>query len=164
MKLAQRLGVLVATAVAVGTVSVAVPAAAKAGRPESCRLLRTAEGSDAFAQPTTAPVPGHAPLLCDWSLGATDTRPAAAISVFLKRGDDATNDYSLARGFHRDGQIKLRGLGRRAFYAPDLETVYVLKDPATIFFIQGLFPDDGVDATGVQSALVELAGRASRRV
>src|SRR5262245_15728631 len=112
MKLAQRLGVLVA--IAVGTVSVAVPAAAKAGRPESCRLLRTAEVSDAFAQPTTAPAPGHAPLLCDFLLGATDTRPAGVVSVYLLRGDRASDDYDLAWDFSRDSRIKLRGLGRRA--------------------------------------------------
>jgi hypothetical protein len=164
MRLARGLGILVA--VVVGTAAAAVPAAAagKADRPESCRLLRAAEITEAFAQPTSGATPGHAPLLCDWSLSATDTRGAAAISVFLKRGDDATDDYSLARGFHREAQIKLRGLGRRAFYAPDLETVYVLEDPATIFFVQGLFPSEGLDAAGVQSALVELAGKASRRV
>ena len=164
MRLVHRFGILVA--VVVGTVvALVVPAGAKAAeRPESCRLLRATEITQAFAQPTAGGNPGHAPLLCDWSLGATDTRPAGAISVFLKRGDDATNDYSLARGFHRDGQITLRGLGRRAFYAPDLETVYVLEDSGTIFFIQGLFPEEGVDATGLRSALVALAGKASRRV
>jgi hypothetical protein len=164
MRPAQRFVTLVAVAAAV-MASLAAPAsAAKEARPEACRLLRAAEVTQLLEQPTTGGTPGHAPLLCDWSLAATDTRPAGAISVFLKRGDDATDDFNLARGFG-DSQVKLRGLGRRAFYAPDFDTVYVLRDPTTIFFIQGLYPSDAtIDPTGLQSALVALAGKAARRV
>jgi hypothetical protein len=157
---------LVAVAVAVGTVALAVPAAgAGADRPESCRLLRAAEITQALAQPTAAGTPGHAPLVCDWPLAATDTRPAGAISVYLRRGGEATHDFDLARKFHRDSRIELRDLGRRAFYAPGLETVYVLEDPATVFFVQGLYATGTtVDAAGLQSALVALAGKAAQRV
>ena len=161
MSLAQRVGVVVA--VVLGTVAPAAPAGAKADRPESCRLLRTAEVSEAFTQPTTSPAPGHAPLLCDFLLSATDTRPAGVVSVYLKRGNGAAGDFDLARDFSGDTRVKLHGLGRRAFYAPDYGAVYVLRDPATILFVQGLFPANAVDGTGLQSALVGLAGKATHR-
>jgi hypothetical protein len=163
MRLVQWFGVLVA--VAIGTVAVAVPAAAKADRPESCRLLRAAEITQALSQPAAGGAPGHAPLVCDWSLAPTDSRPAGAISVYLMRGDTAADDFDLAHDFHRDGRIKLRGLGQRAFYTPSYDAVYVLKDPGTVLVVQGLYPADAtIDPTGLQSALVALAGKASRRV
>jgi hypothetical protein len=170
MRLAQRFGSLLAVAIAAGvmTSSAAMAAptpAAKAARPESCRLLRAAEITRALEQPTADAAPGNAPMLCAWTLDATETRPAGSISVYLHRGDGAVDDFDLARDFHHATRIKLRGLGQRAFYAPDLDTVYVLEDPATVFFVQGLYPTDGtVDATGLQSALVSLAGKAARRV
>jgi hypothetical protein len=147
------------------TAPVAGPAgaAAKSDRPESCHLLRSSEITETFAQPTAGATPGHAPQLCDWTLGATDTRPAGMISVYLKRGDSATSDFDLARDFTGDARIKLRGLGRQAFYAPGYNAVYVLRDRATILFVQGLYPDGAVDATGLQSALVALAGKATHR-
>jgi hypothetical protein len=90
------------------------------------------------------------------------------ISVYLRRGNGATNDFDLARDFTGAARVKLRGLGRRAFYAQGFDTVYVLENPSTIFFVQGLYAtgttDGAVDAGALQSALVSLAGKASRRV
>ena len=165
MRSAHRFAVFVAVVVAIAAVAEPAGAAAKTDRPESCRLLRAAEITEALAQPTAGATPSHVPQLCDWTLAATDTRPAGEVSVYLRRGDSAIHDFNLARDFHGDSRIKLGGLGRRAFYAPALETVYVLEDPATVFFVQGLYPTGAtVDATGLQTALVALAGKAAQRV
>jgi hypothetical protein len=140
-------------------------AAGKAPGRESCGLLRTAEVTHALEQPSVGPVAGAAPPLCDWSLRSTETRPAGAVSVYLRRGDDARKAYALAKEFHQDSQVRLRGLGQRAFYAPALGTVYVLEDPETLFYVQGAYPTGAnVDADGLQRALVGLAGKAERRV
>ena len=158
----RSLVVLVAVVMATAVLGGPAGAAAKA-QPASCRLLRAADITAAFAQPTAAPAPGHAPLLCDWLLAATDSRPAGVVSVYLKHGTSATSDYDLARDFTGNTRVKVSGLGRRAFYAPDYGTVYVLRDPSTILFVQGLFETDTVDGTGMQSALVALAGKAAHR-
>jgi len=162
MRFAQRLGMLVA--VVVGTVALAVPAAAETDRPESCRMLRAAEITQALEQPTAGAAPNPLPSVCGWSLAATANRPAGAVFVYLRRGGGATHDYDLARDFSRDSRIKLRGLGRRAFYAPALETVYVLQDSDTVFFVKGAYPTGApTDPTGLQTALVALAGKVARR-
>jgi hypothetical protein len=163
MRLARWFGILVAVALGTATFSGPAAAAANSHRPESCRLLRASEITRTFAQPTAGATRGHAPLACDWTLGATDTRPAGMISVYLKRGDSATGDFDLARDFTGNTRIKLPGLGRQAFYSPGYTTVYVLRDPGTILFVQGLYPDGAVDASGLQSALVALAGKATHR-
>ena len=140
-------------------------AAAKAPGRESCRLLRTDEVSQALEQPSIGPTAGLAPLLCDWSLQATETRPAGAVSVYLQRGDGARDAFALAKEFHQDSRVRLRGIGQRAFYTPALGTVYVLEDSETLLSIQGVYPTGStVDADGLQRALVGLAGKAERRV
>jgi len=144
----------------------AVPAAAKSAR-ESCRLLRTAEVTEALAQPSVGPAAGAAPLVCDWSLQPTDSRPAGAVSVYLQRGVDAREAFALAKEFHGQGTtlVRVKGLGQRAFYAPSVGAVYVLEDAETLLSIQGVYPTGStVDAAGLQQALVGLAGKAERRV
>lgn len=150
--------------VVAGSVASVAAAARTPGR-ESCGLLRTAEVSLALEQPATGPVAGAAPLLCDWSLQPTETRPVGAVSVYVRRGEDARKAFALAKEFHADSQVRVRGLGRRAFYAPGLGTVYVLEDAETLFYVQGVYPTGStVDAAGLQQALVGLAGKAERRV
>ncbi len=140
------------------------PAGAKTSR-ESCGLLRSGELTRALAQPSVGPAAGAAPLVCDWSLRPTDTRPAGAVSVYLRRGGDAREAFALAKEFHQDTQVRVRGLGQRAFYAPAVGAVYVLEDSDTLFSIQGVYPTGStVDAAGLQQALVGLAGKAERRV
>ena len=145
----------------------AVPAAAKPSQRESCTLLRTTEVTKALEQPSTGPVAGAAPLVCDWSLQPTATRPAGAVSVFLQRGDVARQAFALAKEFHGQDTtvVKVKGLGQRAFYAPGVGAIYVLEDPETLLSVQGVYPTGStVDAAGLQQALVGLAGRAERRV
>ena len=81
----------------------------------------------------------------------TRVRPAQ-VSVYLRarrRRQPATSTW---RGTSTGRRVELGGLGRRAFYAPALGTVYVLEDPATVFFVQGLYPTGAtVDATGLQT-------------
>jgi hypothetical protein len=143
----------------------ATPAVAKASRREACGLLRSAEVTQVLAQPSVGPAAGAAPLVCDWSLQPTETRPAGAVSVYLRRGSDAREAYALAKEFHQDSQVRVTGLGQRAFYAPAVGAVYVLEDPETLFSVQGVFRTGStVDAVDLQAALIALAGRAERRV
>jgi len=151
---------------AVATAS-AVPAAAKAAPRESCGLLRTTEVTQALQQPSVGPAAGAAPLVCDWTLQPTDTRPAGAVSVYLRRGDDAREAFALAKDFHQQDKavVRVRGLGQRAFYAPTVGAVYVLEDADTLLSIQGVYPTGStVDAAALQAALVGLAGKATGRV
>jgi hypothetical protein len=162
--LARVLATVVAGLVIAGSTA-SVAAAAKAPARESCGLLRTTEVTQALEQPATGPVVGPAPLVCDWALQPTETRPGGAVSVYVRRGDDARKAFTLAKEFHQDSQVRLRGLGQRAFYAPGLGTVYVLENAETLFYVQGVYPTGStVDAAGLQLALVGLAGRAERRV
>ena len=142
-------------------------ATAKTSGRESCRLLRTPEVTQAFAQPSTGPANGAAPLVCDWTLAATEGRPAGLVSVYLRRGDDAREAFALAKEFHGqdDAVVGLKGLGHKAFYVTAVGTVYVLEDSETLLAVQGVYPTGStVDAAGLQEALVGLAGRAERRV
>ena len=100
MRLHRWLGVFVAAGLGIAGLAVPAGAASSAARPEACGLLRTAEITRALAQPSAAPTTGAAPLLCDWSLQPTDTRPGGAVSVYLHRGDDAGPAFDLAREFH----------------------------------------------------------------
>ena len=159
-----------AAALAVGLVlgvACAVPAAAKTARRESCGLLRVGEVTNALDQPSVGPAAGAAPLVCDWTLQPTDTRPAGAVSVYLRRGDDAVEAFTLAKGFHgQDAKVvRVKGLGQRAFYVPAVGAVYVLEDSETLLSVQGVYPTGAtVDAAGLQQALIALAGTASRRL
>jgi len=145
----------------------AVPAAAATAPRESCGLLRTAEVSEALEQPSVGPTAGAAPLVCDWTLQATDTRPGGAFSVYLRRGDDAREAFVLARRFHgqRTSVVRISGLGRHAFYVPGVDAVYVLDHADTLLSVQGVYPTGStVDAAALQAALVRLANKAARRV
>jgi hypothetical protein len=145
----------------------AAPAAAKSPDRESCGLLRTAEVTRALEQPSVGPVAGAVPLVCDWSLQPTATRPGGAVSVFLQRGDDARQAFALAKEFHGQDAavVRVKGLGQRAFYAPAAGAIYVLEDPETLLLVQGVYPTGStVDAAALQQALVGLAGKAERRV
>jgi hypothetical protein len=159
----------VAAALVAGFVAVAasaVPAAAKPAR-ESCGLLRTGEVTHALEQPSVGPAPGAAPLVCDWTLEPTDTRPAGAVSVYLRRGDDARDAFTLARKFFaQDGAVvRVPKLGERAFYVPVAGVVYVLEDSDTLLSLQGVYPTgSAVDAAGLQQALTALAAAAARRL
>ena len=144
----------------------AVPAGAKTSR-ESCGLLRTKEVTQALAQPSAGPAAGTAPLVCDWTLEPTDTRPAGAVSVYLRRGDDAREAYAMAKKFHGQDSalVRVKGLGQRAFYVTGVGAVYVLENPETLLAVQGLYPTGStVDTAALQQALVGLAGTASRRL
>jgi hypothetical protein len=88
-----------------------------------------------------------------------------AVSVYVQRGEDAREAFALAKEFHQDSRVRVRGLGQRAFYTPGLGTVYVLEDAETLFSVQGVYPTGStVDAAGLQQAIVGLAGKAERRV
>jgi hypothetical protein len=145
----------------------AVPAAAKTARRESCGLLRTAEVSQALAQPSVGPAAGAAPLVCDWALEPTATRPAGAVSVYLRRGDDARDAFAMAKAFHGQDSpvVRVKGLGQRAFYVPSVGAVYVLENSDTLLSVQGVYPTGStVDTAALQQALVGLAGTAARRL
>jgi hypothetical protein len=159
----------VAAALVAGLVVVAanaVPAVATTVR-ESCGLLRTREVTRALEQPSAGPARGAAPLVCDWTLQPTDTRPAGAVSVYLRRGDDARDAFTLAKKFFtQDGAVvRVPQLGARAFYVPVAGVVYVLEDSDTLLSLQGVYPTgSAVDAAGLQQALTALAAAAARRL
>src|SRR3954447_3324794 len=166
MRWIRLLALVLAAGVSVVAAS-AVPAAAKNAPRESCGLLRAGEVTQALEQPSVGPTTGAAPLVCDWNLQPTDSRPAGALSVYLRRGDDAGKAFSLAKSFHGQDTkvVRVNGLGRPAFYVPGVGAVYVLVAPQTLLAIQGVYPTGStVDAASLQAALVTLAGKAERRL
>jgi hypothetical protein len=166
MRWIRRLALVLVAGLSV-VAATTVPAAAKTAPRASCGLLRATEVAQALEQPSAGPTTGAAPLVCDWNLEPTDTRPAGAVSVYLRRGDDAREAFSLAKSFHGQDTkvVRVHGLGRPAFYVPGVGAVYVLAAPETLLAIQGVYPTGStVDAAGLQAALVALAGKAERRL
>ncbi|GMU77734.1 MAG: hypothetical protein AMXMBFR46_05320 [Acidimicrobiia bacterium] len=126
-------------AIAAGTAA-GGPWASAASSPEACRLLTAREITAALGQPAAKGAPGSAPRVCDWRLAATDVRPIGSVHALVTRGGDAKRSFALARQFHLDDREPLDGLGRRAFFAPTLGTVWVLEDRSTVFYVQVVYP------------------------
>jgi hypothetical protein len=104
-------------------------------------------------------------MVCDWRLDATDARPAGSFHALLERGDNARRSYALAKRFAADDREALSGLGDNAFYTPSFATVWVLEDSTTVFYVQGVYATGAaMDAERLRAALVDLAGRAERRL
>jgi hypothetical protein len=146
--------------------AVAVPEfAGTTVKSESCRLLRAPEITRAVGQPAQKGKPSSAPMVCDWRLDATDTRPVGSVHALLQRGDNARRSYALAKRFTVDDREAVSGLGDNAFYTRSYATVWVLEDSATVFYVQGVYATGAaVDAETLRAALVELAERAERRL
>ena len=174
---------LVAT-VAFGAVAGAVPAGAaqnpartaqkparttttttEAGPPPSCRILKTAEVTAAMDQPAGPGNAGPVPEVCAWPLFATSDHAAGSVYVFLERGAKVKKDFALASEFNAPDRVPLTGLGRRAFYAPSLATVWVLQNRSTLYYVQGVYPRDATPEAGaLQDSLVRLAQQAEARI
>lgn len=151
-------------AILVGIVLFSAPAGA-AAKPEACSLLRVNEIARALAQPTSKATPSTFPEACDWQLAATSTRPIGSVHALVERGSKARAAYKLASDFHVDDREALTDLGKKAFYAPSLGTVWVLEDNSTVFYVQGTYPTGSqLDAASLREALVGLAGRAEARL
>jgi len=159
---------LVATAVlaAVGAVDAAPAwAAGAAATPASCKLLKTAEVTAAMDQPAGPVNAGPVPEVCAWPLFATSDHAAGSVYLFLERGPKAKRDFTLAFDFNEADRVRLTGLGRKAFYARSLSTVWVLENRSTLFYVQGIYPRDaGPEAGALQDSLVRLAKRAEARL
>lgn len=133
--------------------------------PESCALLRPREIERALGQPAGRGGAGYGPGLCQWRLGATDTRAAGTLAALVTRGSTARASYALAAEYHAAERQPVSGLGRKAFFAPSLGTVWVLADRSTVLVVQGVYPPDATpDDAVLRAALVALAGAARARV
>lgn len=166
----RRRSQLLAAVLLVVLVLAALAAPAVAGRsapetPESCGLLRVREIERALGQRSGRGVAGYGPGLCQWRLRASGSRPAGTLAAYVARGTVARPSYALAAEVHAAELQPLAGLGRKAFFAPSLGTVWVLVDPSTVLFVQGAFPPDATpDDAALRDALVALAGVARARV
>ncbi len=138
---------------------------AAAAKPEACSLLRVNEITTALSQPTSKAKTSSVPEVCDWQMDATATRSIGSVHTLVERGSRARASYKLASDFHVDDREPLTDLGKKAFYAPSLGTVWVLEDNSTVFYVQGVYPTGSqVDAASLREALLELAGRALARL
>ena len=148
----------------VGAALFGAPAGA-ASKPESCALLRVNEIATALSQPTTKAKASSVPGVCDWPLNSTATRPTGSLHTLVLRGSTAKASYKLASQFHVDDRETLTDLGKKAFYAPSLGTVWILEDDSTVFYVQGVYATGAeVDAASLREALVGLAIRAEARL
>jgi hypothetical protein len=137
--------------------------AATGSPPEACGLLRASDIARVLGQPAAKGTPGYAPGVCDWRLTATATRPAGTINALVERGRRARRSFALAAEFHATEREPIPGLGRKAFFAPSLGTVWVLSDRSTVFYVQGVYPRGSTDPVSLRAALIDLAEVARAR-
>jgi hypothetical protein len=154
----RRTAAALATGLLVASVVVSSPALAAPVK-KACALVRPSELSAQFADAAVekGPKPPGPPTAttCMWVVG-TGTPGGGSVALFLQRGSEAKNGYTLAKRQFADGATELTGLGRKAFEAGDV--VWVLKGK-TLFYVQGLFYGDGkpVDLVDRLVALARLA-------
>lgn len=170
-RLAAAALVAVAVAATVTGPATAGSAGAASGRgseavTDPCKLLTRAEVAAAWDQPAGRPQRLLGPTFCQWDLAATAERAAGQVNTLLERGSAARRDFRLARRLGDTGASTVAGLGRKAFFAPDTGTLFVLADRRTLFYVQAnVFAPDATRITeGTLDTLVALATRAEARV
>jgi hypothetical protein len=118
-----------------------------------------------FGQPVSNGTPSSAPSVCDWKLKATAGHPVGALHALVERGANARKSYSLAQKLQEPtDRVAVPGLGRKAFFATSLGTIWVLVDDSTVFYVQGLFPKGAYTVDAVRDSLTHLAKTAERRI
>jgi len=130
----------------------------------ACALLREREIErvlDAAVTKTRAQQPVGA-ALCTWTVDGSAR--ARLVAVYLARGDDADHDYQVASDTYTGGaRERVSGLGRKAFYAVPVSSVYLLRG-GSLVYVQNVDGTAAADATTLFDQAVTLAKIVSRRL
>ncbi len=80
--------------------------------------------------------------------------PTTSVNVWVQRGSSAASGFTTAKEAFAAAAETVSGLGKKAFYASDVSTVYVLK-AKTLVFVQYVSIGNA-DEAGVKDVAVEL--------
>jgi hypothetical protein len=151
VKVAGKIVIGLALVVALAFPANAAPAKAKT----ACSLLTTSEIKAQFGPDVGRGTKGIGPG-CDWEVG---TEPgvtgSGAVATFLLRVQ-AKASFAAGRQTEPSAET-VRGLGKDAYYAPGTGTLWVLKNPKTTFFVQGVFVGENVGRD--EGAVPDLEGK-----
>lgn len=162
---AAALVALLAVGLAVGPLAAPAASLTTASPKDGCSYLKTAEVSKIVGAPVTKGKRPSGPAdsrACGYQVGAASEQ--RTINVWVQGTSQAKTVYSRARSVFRvqGGSEEVPGLGRKAFYAPGVTSVYVLKDAKTVLWVQYLWLKSP-DPAAVQDQMIELAKIVVRR-
>jgi len=137
----------------------AAPGAAFLGsRAGACSLLREREIERVLDAPVTKTKPAQPPLrasLCSWAVDGT--HGGRLLAVYLARGASAKRGYEDASDVYTGAaRERVTGLGRRAFYAVPVSSVYLLRD-RTLVYVQNADGSGLADPVELRDDAVALA-------
>ena len=149
-----------------GVLGGALPAAAGEPRVGPCDLLTRKEVRAAFGQPAGRPSSELGPAFCQWQLAATDLHAPGQVNTLLERGKAAKRDYRLGERLAGPLAQPIAGLGTKAFFTPDTNTLFVLTAGPTLLYVQANVYDADANriSDGLLETMVDLATRAEGRV
>jgi hypothetical protein len=144
----------------------AAPGGASLGsRAGVCSLLREREVERVLAASVTKTKPVQPPVgasLCSWTVDGT--HGGRLVAVYLARGAGAKRGYEDASDVYTgDARERVTGLGRRAFYAVPVRSVYVLRD-STLVYVQNVDGSGLADPVELRDDAVALARLVVRRL
>lgn len=165
MRSARRALVLLTTAAALSIGASAAPARAAGSKPNACTVLRRSViesvlGEDVARSKREQATPRRASV-CNWDVGAPES--GEVVSVWLQRGKAAKKGYRTAVDLFGDAGEDLPFLGRRAFYAADVGTVYVLRG-STLLYVQRLDPSGETAPEELREQTISLVEHALERI
>jgi len=153
----------VATALLVG--ALAAPGRAATREPTACTVLRRAAIEsvlgDEVSRSKREQVTPRSATVCNWDVGARGS--GEIVSVWLQRGKPAKKGYRTADHLFGDAGEQLPFLGRRAFYAADVGTVYVLRG-STLLYVQRLDPSGETAPEQLREQTISLVEHALERI
>lgn len=128
-------------------------------------MLSSRAISAVLGQPVGPARASSVPGVCDWALTSGAATAVGSVHALVQRGDDARHAFRRAKRFHAGDREPVSGLGRAAFLAPGLGTIWVLHDRSTVFYVQRAVPSGlAVDPAALRAQLLALAGIAEARI
>ncbi|MBM3659265.1 MAG: hypothetical protein FJW95_07145 [Actinobacteria bacterium] len=162
---AARLTAVMVAALGVGAVGASVPVGA-GDLPRPCDLLTRRQLTKAFGQPAGKPDDSLGPAFCQWTLAATPTRAPGQVNVVLETGARAKGGYATGERLAGTQAEPIADLGKKAFFAADTGTLFVLAAGPTLFYVQGNVYDAAANRAtdGLKDTLTALAAKAEARL
>jgi hypothetical protein len=155
---------LLACTLVVGATSVST-GSVEGTRSPACSLLRERDIEQVLAVPVTNTEPMQRPVgasLCTWTVDGSGG--AGLVAVYVSTGDRAKGAFADARAtFRGPNRERVRGLGKRAFYAVPVASVYFLRNRSLVY-VQNLDGAGTSDPVGLRRQAVALAQLVSDRL
>ncbi|MFO7590080.1 MAG: hypothetical protein R6X23_04175 [Acidimicrobiia bacterium] len=133
-----------------------------AGAKNGCKYLKVGEVNEITGLTFVkgAKPPGPAVIAaCGYTL---PDDPTTSVNVWVQRGSSAATGFTTAKeAFAADAET-VSGLGKKAFYAGGVSTVYVLKGKTLVYVQYVSFGN--VDEAAVKDAAVDLTSAVIERI